>query len=297
MFELFTGDSATFLMYQLRYVALPLALLGIMLIILYRVFLAADWSYKIHINNILRSHPDDTDIHETAKYRKAKAEVMTWLAIFIATIIVSIKALNILSVNIDNILPVATVVAAGVGFGSQWLFKDVIQGALIITEKQYGLGDIIIVTSAGSKDGISGTVESLTLRMTKIRTVTGDLVSISNRNIEQVINQSAGHSVAIVDIPIPPPPKADTEKAIEILKSVGTKLWNNPHYKKLMLEEPTAIGIEKITPHYYLIRIRVDTKPSQQWEVQRELNKVAIQSLSDEGISLVDIKAIPEVGQ
>ena len=227
---------------------------------------------------------------ESYKHKLAKVGVTVWLITIVASIVAAIKITDILSVNISSIIPVATVMAAGIGFGSQGIFKDIIQGSLIIMEKQYGVGDTVNLNPDSGSNNI-GEVESLTLRATVIRKLNGDQVIYSNRNIEQITNMSSHFSVAVVDIPVPPPPLVNLDEVISIMEEAGKELRKAEPFKELIQSDVVVMGVPELHTHHVVIRTKVITKPAEQWEVERGFRKIAIQMLADKGITQNDIKA------
>jgi moderate conductance mechanosensitive channel len=97
---------------------------------------------------------------------------------------------------------IAPLTAGGValGLGAQRLVLDLLTGAFIITERQYGYGDLVHISATTMTDGVTGTVEELTLRVTRLRTAEGERVVISNGQVLQVTNLSSDWARATVNV-------------------------------------------------------------------------------------------------
>ncbi|MDP8948959.1 MAG: mechanosensitive ion channel family protein, partial [Actinomycetota bacterium] len=114
-------------------------------------------------------------------------------------VIFVIVALFILSIFVRNPLPAtagATIIAAILGFGAQSFLRDVIAGFSIIFEGQYSVGDFIEV----QPQGVSGIVEELGLRMTKIRSLSGEVSYVPNGAMQGVTNYVSGQQRFNVEV-------------------------------------------------------------------------------------------------
>ena len=111
---------------------------------------------------------------------------------------------------------------AALGFGAQRIVQDLLSGFFLITEKQYGFGDLVAADSDGGDDA-RGTVEDVTLRVTKLRTSDGEVFTVPNGQIVKSLNLSKDWARAVVDIPVPT--SADINLVNEALREVSTTPW------------------------------------------------------------------------
>ncbi len=111
--------------------------------------------------------------------------------------IASVVILGDLGINLAPLLASAGVVGVAIGFGAQSMVRDYLAGIFMLVEDQYGVGDVITIGDA------TGTVENVTLRVTRLRDVSGIVWHIRNGAIEQVGNESQGWARAVVDFPVP----------------------------------------------------------------------------------------------
>ena len=108
---------------------------------------------------------------EAAKHRRAVAQILTLLTIGVIWSVAGVLILDRLGVPVASLVASAAVIGAALGFGAQQLVRDFLAGMFIVGERQYGYGDLIRIAALGSTQGVTGTVEDVTLRTTRMRTV------------------------------------------------------------------------------------------------------------------------------
>ncbi len=106
-----------------------------------------------------------------------------------------------LQFSVGGLVAPATVVGAALGFGAQQSVRDLLAGFFILVERQYGFGDLVTITVVSSTEA-SGTVENVTLRVTRLRSADGEVLTIPNGQIVKVVNLSKDWARAVVDIPV-----------------------------------------------------------------------------------------------
>ncbi|MGH3251518.1 MAG: mechanosensitive ion channel family protein, partial [Trebonia sp.] len=181
-----------------------------------------------------------------------------------------------LGINLAPLLASAGVVGVAVGFGAQNLVRDYLSGVFMLVEDQYGVGDVITVGDA------TGTVENVTLRITRVRDVNGIVWHIRNGAIETVGNESQGWARAVIDFPVPY--EADLTTIRNLLARTGERMWNDPAWRAVMLEAPEVWGAQKISGSVVTMRIVAKTAPLRQWEVEREMRAQVKTALHEAGI-------------
>src|SRR5437763_533563 len=221
---------------------------------------------------------------EQAKHRHSVAQVLTWIAVVIIYVIAAILVADRLGVPIASLVAPATVAGVALGFGAQRVVQDILAGFFIITERQYGFGDLIRVSNLGSTTGVTGTVEDVTLRITRMRTPDGEVVIIPNGQINQVTNLSRDWARAVIDVPLPA--TADIHRVNTLLQSVGEDVYADATLRPLMLDAPTVMGVESIDVGKFSIRVVSRTLPGKQFVVGRELRARIATALREEGITL-----------
>ena len=118
---------------------------------------------------------------ESAKHRQAVASVISWRrAVALLFVIVIVQVTTTLAIPVGSLVAPAAVLGAALGFGAQRVVQDLLSGFFIITEKQYGFGDLVQLSMAAVTDDALGTVEDVTLRVTKLRSTEGEMITIPN---------------------------------------------------------------------------------------------------------------------
>ncbi len=140
---------------------------------------------------------------EAEKHRHAVAQVVTWTILVLVYFVMGVLVIQRLGVPITSLVAPATVAGVAVGFGAQRVVQDILAGFFIISERQYGFGDMIQISALGATTGVLGTVENVTLRVTSLRTVNGEVLFVPNGQIVQVTNMSRDWARAVVDVPVP----------------------------------------------------------------------------------------------
>ena len=212
--------------------------LEIVLLVLGAILLTrfATWLRAV-ITDRIDAHARESDAivrSEAAKHRAALAQVLTWTALVIVYVITALQILDRLGVPITGLVAPAAVVGVALGFGAQRLVQDLLAGFFIIAERQYGFGDLISIAGIGIHGGVVGTVEDVTLRMTKIRTANGEVIITPNGSIAQLTNLSRDWARAVVDVPFPP--SVDIGHVSEILRQVGREIFADEELHAQLLD-------------------------------------------------------------
>lgn len=218
---------------------------------------------------------------EATKHRQAVASVISWVSIVIIGIWVMLQIADVLRFSVGGLIAPATVVGAALGFGAQQLVRDLLSGFFIIVEKQYGFGDLVTLTVVASTEA-SGTVENVTLRVTRLRSADGEVLTIPNGQIVKVVNLSKDWARAVVDIPVPT--SADLNRVNEVLHQECERAMDNPMLKDLLLDAPTVMGVESIQVDTVTLRLVARTLPGKQFEVGRQLRVLVIRALGRVGV-------------
>ncbi|GGS97331.1 hypothetical protein GCM10010156_64460 [Planobispora rosea] len=223
-----------------------------------------------------------------AERRRQRAETIGSVLRPVASIVVlgtaALTVLDRLSVPIAPLLTSVGIVGVAVGFGAQELVRDFIAGMFMLLEDQYGVGDVIDVGAAVGAP-TTGTVEAVTLRITRVRDADGRVWYIRNGTITRVGNESQGWSRATVDVPVAY--TADVPAVRNLLNEVTDEMWSDPEYRDVVIvEEPQVWGIEQISDTAMVFRISVKTIPSCQAQVARELRLRVKAALDRESITI-----------
>jgi small-conductance mechanosensitive channel len=183
-----------------------------------------------------------------------------------------------LGINIAPALAGLGIAGIAVGFGAQSLVKDVFNGALILLENQYGVGDVVQVA------GISGLVEDITLRRTVLRDLDGIVHSIPNSEIAVASNYTKDWSRVNMNISVGY--GEDLDNVIEVINKVCKEMANDPDWAPQILKAPEVLRVDEFGDSGVVIKILGETIPLVQWDVMGELRLRLKKAFDKEGIEI-----------
>ena len=221
---------------------------------------------------------------EGAKHRQVVAQVVTWSVLAAIYVVTAVRIVQELGVPLAGLVAPAALLSAALGFGLQRFVQDIGAGFFITGERQYGFGDVVTIATAGVGQPVTGTVEDVTLRVTRLRTVSGEVITTPNGNIIQVTNLSRDWARAVIDVPVPA--YVDVSRVTDILRRVGEEAYGDDRLRKMMLDPPTVMGVEKIEVDTFSVRMVARTLPGIQFEVGRELRARVAVAFRREGINV-----------
>jgi small conductance mechanosensitive channel len=219
---------------------------------------------------------------ESIKHRHAVAQVVTWATLVLIYCITAVLVIRLLGVPLTGFVAPATVVGVALGFGAQRIVQDVLAGFFLITERQYGFGDVIRLAVIGTPGTAVGTVEEVTLRITRIRTLDGEVVTTPNGQIVQVTNLSRDWARAVVDVPVPL--SADVNRVSDLLRKVCEEAFADEELHQLLLDAPSVMGVESLAVDQFNVRVVARTLPGKQFDIGRALRARITRALLQEGI-------------
>ncbi|CAN5389603.1 hypothetical protein BH09ACT1_BH09ACT1_28090 [soil metagenome] len=187
--------------------------------------------------------------------------------------------------NITNSFALITAaLGAGLGFGAQNIVKDVLNGLFIVAEDQLGVGDVVDTGFA------TGVVESVGIRVTRLRDVNGTVWFIRNGEIIRVGNMSQGWSRVIIDLAVPY--DADVEAVQVRMLATAVELSTTAKWRPLIVEKPEIWGIESISGDAIVIRLVTKVRPGSKDDVARELRGRLKSELDKMGIKLPTLNSV-----
>ncbi len=220
---------------------------------------------KIGAANLPERRGAQTDqLRQSRRLQRAKAMSSLFHSIITGIVfaVVGTMVLAEFDVNIAPIVASAGIVGVALGFGAQSLVKDWLAGVAMIFEDQYGVGDVVDLGN------VTGTVEGVSLRVTRLRDMDGTVWYVRNGEITKVGNQSQNWARAVLDVTVDA--GADVAEVKQVLRRVAGELWEDPDWKGVVIEEPHVWGIEAIEPDV-TVRLTLKTAPMEQWRVAREM--------------------------
>jgi len=195
---------------------------------------------------------------------------------FVIATLALLTVMGALGLPLGPLLASAGVLGVALGFGAQSLVKDFLSGIFMILEDQYGVGDVIDTGEA------IGTVEDVTLRVTRVRDGSGIVWYIRNGEIVRIGNRSQGWSTAVVDIQVSYHESLDT--VLPLIREVARELDAAPEWATRLLEEPVVAGVESMTGGVVTIRIIAKCAPNENFPVSREIRERVKAALDAAGI-------------
>ena len=209
---------------------------------------------------------------------KAAKLVPTFTSILhvVITVTAVLTALEHAGVNVTTLIAGAGVVGIAVGFGSQALVRDIISGFFLLFDGALSPGDVAKVGD------VQGTVESVGLRVTRIRALNGQLFYIPNGHITIVGNFSRDWSRAIVEVGVAY--EQDVNRGLEVLRDVA-KQWAEEH-ADIVLEPPEAQGVLGLNASDVGLRIIAKVKAGEHWAAEREIRARIKRAFDTHGVEI-----------
>jgi small-conductance mechanosensitive channel len=214
--------------------------------------------------------------------RKQRAEtlggVLRSITSFTVFTIVAVMVLSELGADIGPLIAGAGIVGVALGFGAQTLVRDFLSGLFMLFEDQYGIGDVVDVGDA------SGTVEAVSLRVTRLRDVNGTVWYVRNGEIVRVGNMSQNWARTVLDVRVGL--REDLVRVRGVLEETCHGMWDDEDFSGKIIEEPEVWGVERMEVDAVVVRVAVKTAPLEQWAVARELRKRIKERFGHEGIEI-----------
>jgi small-conductance mechanosensitive channel len=172
---------------------------------------------------------------------------------------------NVLGLNLGPLVASAGVAGVAIGLAAQTIVKDVLNGILILIEDQYNVGDVVTLA------GMTGTVESMTLRKTTLRGFDGTLYIIPNSQVTNVANQTRGYSVSTLNVSVDF--SANPDQVIPLLKKIALEVRNEPDFRDIFLSDPQVFGVDSIKGTEVIYPIQIRTLARKQFDAMREMQR------------------------
>jgi len=239
----------------------------------YRLFYTTARRVKVHVQR-----RDGTENSPLDKRAETLFNVITSAGLGIVITMASLMIMQELDIEIGPLLASVGILGLALGLGAQTLVGDVISGLFVLVENQYRVGDAIEV------NGVVGTVEQMTLRVTSVRDVEGVLHFVPNGEIRTVSNRSRDWSRAIVDVGIAY--EVEVSVAMETLEEITAQMLDDPQILPLIVEEAEVMGVEGLEDWQVRLRVMVKTLPAQQFAVERYLRRQIRRVFIEKGLAL-----------
>ncbi|MDQ7029289.1 MAG: mechanosensitive ion channel family protein [Ardenticatenia bacterium] len=205
-------------------------------------------------------------------------ELSRWVARPLILMIGLGMALSVVNIDITPLVTGLGLAGLALSLGAQQLVQDIIAGIFILLEDQFHVGDSIAVA------GVSGRVEGLSLRVTRIRDLNGTLHIVPNSRITVVSNRTAAWSRAVVDVGVSY--QNDLDHVIRVLEAIADVVAAEDAEGTMFVERPTVLGPDSFDESSILFRLIARVHPGQQWEAQRLMRRRIKAAFDREGIEI-----------
>jgi moderate conductance mechanosensitive channel len=218
------------------------------------------------------------DVLERAKRARTLGGLIQNVVTALVVAVALLMILRELSLDIMPLLTGAGIAGVALGFGAQYLVRDVISGFFLILENQVRVGDVARVNN------VAGLVEAINLRTLVLRDFDGTVHIVPAGEVRILDNLSMDYSYAVVDVPVAY--GQDTDRVVELLKQIGESLQSDPVFQPHILGPLDVVGIESLAEANVTIRSRMKTMPLKQFDVARELRRRIKKAFESEGIQI-----------
>ena len=200
--------------------------------------------------------------------------------LFLLTLLVTaiLVIFSVWGISITPFLAMGTVVAAAVGFGAQDMVKDFIAGFFILVEDQFRVGDTVTIAD------VSGTVEDIQFRVTKLRDLEGNVHIVPNGQIKVASNHTSLYARPVIDVGISY--DSDVDQALAVMKDELDALAADPEWSDRVRGEPEVLGVNSLDDSAVVLRARITTTAQERWPVRREALRRIKKRFDAEGITI-----------
>jgi len=227
----------------------------------------------------LRADHGELSATTVGAHEGALIGALRWAINFSIVTVAVVWVMIELNLPASAVVPLASVLGAGLGFGAQQIVGDVLAGIFILSERQFGIGDLIRVGPLAGSQLVEGRVEEMTLRVTKLRTSDGDLVSVANGELRQSTNASRDWARMLLLVPLPR--HADLDSATTRLNALGAAMAAEDEWADVLIDAPEVAGVEDLGSDTIEVRFTGRTLPAQQYRVAREVRRRIAVELHD----------------
>jgi small conductance mechanosensitive channel len=193
------------------------------------------------------------------------ASVIRATGVAVIGAIALLQTLDAFGVNLAPLLASAGVAGVAIGLAAQSLVKDMLNGIIILVEDQFNVGDTVTLA------GLSGTVETMTLRRTTVRGGDGTLYVVPNSQITTVANLSVDFSVATINVSVDFSANPDTVQ--KILTTIAMEVRKSPEFRTVFLADPQILGVDSMRGSQLIFPVIFKTRATQQYAPMREFQR------------------------
>jgi moderate conductance mechanosensitive channel len=250
--------------------------IGIVLVVAWLVLRVALITTR-RLERELATGADLSVIDRTKRAQTLSRLVHNVLAVAV-TLVALLMVLRELGVDIMPMLTGAGIAGVALGFGAQWLVRDIIAGFFLILENHVRVGDVAAVNGTG------GVVEAINLRTIILRDAEGTVHVFQNGAITTLANRSRDFAYAVIDLNVGY--NQNVDRVVEVIREVGAEMQEDPNFRDKILEPVEVLGVDAFLEAKVTIKTRIKTAPLKQWEVGREARRRLMNALRHKGVAL-----------
>jgi small-conductance mechanosensitive channel len=243
------------------------------IILAFGVWEAINLGVQQHLDRLQR----ETQLAKSARLRTLLPLLRSTLLITIA-VVAGLMILSQIGINIAPLLAGAGIIGVAIGFGSQKLVQDLITGIFLLLENAMQVGDVVSV------GGLSGVVESLSVRTIRLRSEDGSVFIIPFSSVTTVTNMTKDYSRAVIVAGVAY--KEDYDRVVEVLKAISQEMRDETAWKPIILDDLEVWGLDQFGESAVTIKCRIMCTPFGRWSVLREFNRRMKARFDDLGIEI-----------
>jgi len=230
------------------------------------------------IRGAVRRNIEEDTYDEQIKREDTLIAVFRGLGRALIILVIVFSILSVLNIPIAPVLASFGIAGVAVGFGAQYLIRDLITGVFIIMENQYRVGDVIQIAD------VRGLVEKINLRKTVLRDLDGIVYHIPNGEIKIASNFTRNYSRVNMNISVAY--DTDLDHAIRAINRVGQEIADDERWRDMIISPPSFLRVDKLGDSGIDLKILGDVKPNKQWEIMGELRLRLKNAFDTEGIEI-----------
>ena len=254
---------------------------GIRIVLIAILAILADRVLQGIITKTIRASVKSNERTSLEAEKKREDTLISVSSGILHTLVASVAIMMMLAEGGVKVAPLIAglgIIGLAVGFGGQYLIKDIITGLFLMLENQYRIGDAVEI------EGLGGTVQDISLRKTTLRNLDGTVHHIPHGSITKVSNLSKDFARVNIDMGVGY--NTDLEHLIKVINKTGKELAEDPAFKDSIISAPQFLRVTDFAASAMMIKILGDTKPLKQWEVAGELRKRLKFAFDSEGIEI-----------
>jgi moderate conductance mechanosensitive channel len=265
------------------YVGSLVAILGILiaaaiLVRLTHLFVRGVLKARLYRENLEGTARDLTAAELKKRQDTIEAMVVNVIRFFVVTIALLMVLEQAFRLDIGPAIAGLGIAGIAVGLGTQSLVRDYLNGALILIENQYSIGDVVNIA------GIGGVVEDFTLRRTVLRDLEGTLHTVPNGQVTIASNMTRTWARVHVDVRVAY--GTDVERATQVVNEIGRELAEAPDWAPRILEAPHVERVNELGDLGITLLVLGKVRAADQWAVAGEFRKRLLVVFGQHGIEM-----------